>query len=60
MMRVVTMAAQEKSITGSLKYSSQTYGIGKRTIVAILHAISIAIPIAMVIRYLQLYAPDAA
>lgn len=41
--------------TGSLKYSSQPYSIGKRAVLAILYAISIAIPIAMVIRALQLY-----
>jgi hypothetical protein len=41
--------------TGSLKYSSQPYSIGKRTVLAILYAISIAIPIALVIRHLQLY-----
>lgn len=44
--------------TGSLRYSTQAYSKGKRTILIILYLISIAIPTAMVIRALQLYGPN--
>jgi hypothetical protein len=49
------MTRKTDSETGSQKYSSRPYSIGKRIVLALLYAISIAIPTAMVIRLLQLY-----
>ncbi|MHA2136111.1 MAG: hypothetical protein ACW99J_19800 [Candidatus Thorarchaeota archaeon] len=43
---------------GSLKYTSPAYSIGKRAILAVLYVVSIAIPIALIMRFLQLYVPS--